>query len=349
MNNHSHPIAHFVGSVPLENAEAVFRTLGETIGQHVQRIPDGETGRRARWISFINDQLKTHPDLEIDPDIPVFQFKQYDGTIVFEVERLRIKEVIDPAGLTFNSGYADDAIRNFATFDKLCNEGTIPAGVKYQICMATTLAIAYNFISPNSFDGFIPAYTAHLSDEFARIADALPHDRISYQWDVCQEVLMWEGYYDQYPGHQEHILSQLGQLGDMVPRDIDLGYHLCYGSPADEHLVQPDDMAVVVRIANGIGRSVKRPFNYIHMPVPQDRSDEAFFTPLKDLSLPNGTALYLGLVHDGDGDNNAAKLAMAQKFTTVGGVGTECGVGRIKDAGRLPNIIDEHRRLAQGG
>ena len=77
MAEHPHipPIVHMVGSVPLADAESVFTTLADTVGDRLQRIPDGETGRRQRWISFINDQLKANPDLEIDPDIPVFQFK----------------------------------------------------------------------------------------------------------------------------------------------------------------------------------------------------------------------------------------------------------------------------------
>ena len=44
-------ISHFVGGIPLEDAESVFRRLGAEMGSHVKRIPDGETGRRRMWIS----------------------------------------------------------------------------------------------------------------------------------------------------------------------------------------------------------------------------------------------------------------------------------------------------------
>ena len=76
--------------------------------------------------------------------------------------------------------------------------------------MATPLAIAYNFISPNAYEYFVPAYTAHLPAEFARIAGALPHGEIAYQWDVCPEVLMWEGYYGQEGDRRGQILDSLG-------------------------------------------------------------------------------------------------------------------------------------------
>ena len=37
------PIAHLIGSVPLESADEVFRKVSQSIGQHVKRMPDGET------------------------------------------------------------------------------------------------------------------------------------------------------------------------------------------------------------------------------------------------------------------------------------------------------------------
>lgn len=337
---------HMIGSLPLPDAETSFRAIGDALGPHMLCLPDGETGRRRRWISFIADQLKSHPDLEIDPTVPPFAFTQWDGKVVYTVDRLRVRKGVDPATLTFATGYAEDAIRNYGIFARLQADGAIPASVKYQICMAPPLAIAFNFMSPNAYDDFVPAYAAHLRDEFGRISEALPHDRIVYQWDVCIEVLMWEGYYGLERDHRERILDSLGDVGDMVPSDIDLGYHLCYGSPQDEHLVQPRDLEVCVEIANGISEAVDRPVQYIHMPVPRDRSDTAFFEPLADLALEDGTALYLGLVHEGDPEGNARKLAQARKFATVSGIAAECGLGR-GDPDSFADILKQHRLLAE--
>lgn len=339
-------LVHMVGSVPLDDAESVFRTLAGTVGPYVNRIPDGETGRRRRWISFINDQLMDHPDFEVDDEIPVFEFRQSNGVLVYDVHRLRFKDGVDPKSVTFNTGYADDAIRNHATFVRLRDEGVIPSGVKYQICMATPIAVGYTFVSPRCWDDFIECYRMHLVGEFQKIADALPHEDISYQWDCCQEVLTWEGYYDQVPDFKNVIWRLLGQLGDMVPPDIDLGYHLCYGSPADAHMVEPKDMAVLVEIANGLVKAVNRTIQYIHMPVPVERNDDAYFAPLADLALPMKTDLILGCVHGGDPGGNATKLAAARKVTAIAGIGAECGVGRIQDHARLTDILEQHAHLA---
>jgi hypothetical protein len=42
------PIVHLIGSVPLPDAETVFRTLSQALGLYLKRLPNGETGRRAR-------------------------------------------------------------------------------------------------------------------------------------------------------------------------------------------------------------------------------------------------------------------------------------------------------------
>ena len=52
-------------------------------------------------------------------------------------------------------------------------------------------------------------------------------------------------------------IDVLARIGDAVPAAIELGYHLCYGSPADEHLVQPKDTGIMV--ASGNASSCRSP------------------------------------------------------------------------------------------
>jgi len=51
------PIVHFVGSIPLPDAETVFRTLAASAAPHLKRLPDGETGIRKTWIRFLQQVL----------------------------------------------------------------------------------------------------------------------------------------------------------------------------------------------------------------------------------------------------------------------------------------------------
>ena len=83
------------------------------------------------------------------------------------------------------------------------------------------------------------------------------------------------------------------------------------------------------------------------MPVPKDRNDTAYFHPLDKLALPAGAALYLGLVHEGDPEGNAIKLASARNHAEVAGVAAECGLGR-GDSAALTEVMEQHRRLAEG-
>ncbi len=37
-----------------------------------------------------------------------------------------------------------------------------------------------------------------------------------------------------------------------MPRDVELGYHLCYGDAAHRHFVQPPDTALLTRVGNAL-------------------------------------------------------------------------------------------------
>ena len=167
------------------------------------------------------------------------------------------------------------------------------------------------------------------------------------QWDVCQEVLAWEGYYEPGPvDFRKETIDVLGQIGDAVPSKIELGYHLCYGSPADEHMVQPKDAGIMVEIVNGIVARVKRTIDFFHLPVPKGRTDDAYFAPLEKLKLRPGTALYLGLIHHNDAEGDKARLAAARRHVRVDGIGTECGMAR-GDPARLAALLAAHARAAE--
>ena len=59
-----------VGSVGLDNADEVFRTVGSILGDAVKRVPDGETGwARSVWIQCQRPFFLSNPALEmVEPD-----------------------------------------------------------------------------------------------------------------------------------------------------------------------------------------------------------------------------------------------------------------------------------------
>ncbi|MBR86367.1 MAG: hypothetical protein CMM29_06175 [Rhodospirillaceae bacterium] len=339
-------VAHLVGSIPLENTEIVLETVANKLGPFLKRIPDGETGKRIGWIRFLQNYLNNeHPDMETDTETPPLQWRQWDGLLLREVPMAKFKEGVNPKEVTFDTGYASSAISSYEIFSRFQSDGVIDKNTKFQVCIPTPFAPGYNFVSPPAQDDFLPIYTQHLINEIDKLTSIIPCEKLAIQWDVCQEVLMWEGYYDyERPDYKQEICSILGKIGDAVPNETELGYHLCYGSPKDEHLVQPTDTSNMVEMTHGIISSVSRSIQFFHLPIPKNREDDDFFKPLGKLQIPEDTELYLGLVHYEDEDGDHRRLKKAQEYVKVDGVGTECGWGRA-DPNRISGLLSAHANI----
>lgn len=335
--------AHLIGSVPLQDTEAVFKTVADQLGPWLARIPDGETGERGRWIWWQREMLLRHPAMEIDLTVPPQEFRQWDGQLLRTIDMLRLKPGIDLSGVVFETGYAAAALDSYAVFRRLRDEGQIPAGIRFQVCLPTPMASASMYVSGPGRAAYLPIYERALCTALDGILNGIPHNDLSIQWDVCQEVLVFENYFADRPeSYAEDISAELGRLGNAVPDDVECGYHLCYGSPRDEHLVMPKDMRVMVEMTGGLLRTLNRRLDFIHLPVPKDRMDDRYFAPLRELALPAGTALYLGLISENDAAGDAARIAAARRAVPAFGIAMECGWGR-KDPVRVPGLVAAHK------
>ena len=338
---------HLIGSIPLESSEQVFRTLAAELGQHLKRMPDGETGERSRWVYFQRQMLLDHPAMELDPTVPPYRFVQWDGKLVREMEQVRFKPGVDPTTVVFETGYDKAALASWAVFKRLRDAGAIPAGTRFQVSLPTPQASGYLYVSTPARETYFGVYEHALETALAAIVKAIPARDLSIQWDVCQEVLAFEGYFKDRPAHYKtQIFEMLGRLGDAVPADAELGYHLCYGSPKDEHLVQPKDAGILVEMMEGIAAATRRRVDYLHIPVPKGRTDSAYYAPLETWKRPAGTALYLGLLHHDDEAGDRARVAVARRFVDDFGLSAECGWGRT-EPGRLPGLLKGHRIAAE--
>ncbi len=267
---------HLIGSVPLPDGQQVFQRLGPELGRWLKCLPDGETGERGRWIYFQRTMLEHHPAMEFDTEAPPLTLYQWDGKLLRTAPYLRFKRDVDLDVVRFDTGYDRAARESYPIFARLKREGAIPRHVRFQVCLPTPMASAYMYVSPRSRDEYLRLYERDLLAALGRIARSVPADELAIQIDVCQEVLVYENYFAERPAdYKARIAAELGRLGDAVPRGVELGYHLCYGSPADEHLAQPKDMGVLIELMNAIGQTVNRPVDFIHVPVPKPRTDDA--------------------------------------------------------------------------
>jgi hypothetical protein len=183
--------------------------------------------------------------------------------------------------------------------------------------------------------------------ELDQITSAILHHELAIQWDVAVEFGILEcatpGTFDDV---MKPVIERLVRLGSCVPEDVELGYHLCYGDAGHKHFVEPEDASKLVEVANAVSAGVKREINWIHMPVPRNRTDDAYFAPLRRLQLHPETELYLGLVHFTDGvEGTQKRITVAQQVVADFGVATECGMGR-RNPETIPELLRIHSQVA---
>ena len=335
--------AHLVGSIPLNSSEEVFCSICDTIGSHVKRIPDGETGDRTNWIFFQRKMLANHPAMEIDSNVPKFQFKQWDGKVIREVDLLKIKDGINLDQLVFPIGYSEHAIESFKTFERLQSTGKIPSNVKFQVSLPTPFAAGYNYISPNGRSEFLKIYEKSFVIDVNKILDVIPHNSLAIQWDVCQEILIFNNYFpNRSENYKDEVFSQLARIGNIIPADVELGYHMCYGSPGDDHVVKPKDFSMSVEFSNGIFDYIDRSVEFIHLPGTYGQPGSEFYEPLKDLEMPQNCEIYLGLIFFDDIEGDSKRIASAREVLPNFGLSTVCGWGRGNPE-RVKSLLTSHK------
>jgi hypothetical protein len=318
---------HLVGSVNLDTAADVFRTCGKALGRRLRRIPDGETGPRRVWLMWQYWMFASHPALQTAGDIPAPPFTW--GTY-------RLAEGASPADLHFGSlGYAHEAKASYQDFLAARQAGELAPSIKFQVCLPTPYAVVRIFCPGRDERTIETVYSEAMLRELARICASIPHPDLAIQWDVAPEMLAWDGQSNRFMPRDLHdlegeLVARLKRLCEVVPPDVDVGVHLCYGDPDAKHVIEPRDAGKEVAFANAIAGAVNRPLAFLHMPVPINRFDEEFYRPLADLKLHPKTEFYLGLVHPDGKENMRRRLELANRYLSGYGIASECGISRAR-------------------
>lgn len=337
---------HLVGTVPLGSTGEVLDLLEQTTAPYMRRIPDGETGVRSYWVSSQARVLHEHPDFEADGH----DWKPGDPMLEHGAPKYKLREGVDPDHVEIGSfGYGAFARESYAVFKAMKAEGRIPAAARFQVGLPTPMGFYTAIVSPGTQPLVAAAFERQMARELADVMAEVPADELAIQWDACLEIFVWEGVKTLHleDGRAE-VLRLLIALGNLVPEPVQLGFHLCYGDFKHKHGVEPKDTANMVIIANAIAKGLNRKLNWIHMPVPRERDDDAYFEPLKGLELPSETELYLGLVHFTDGEEGTRRrMATADRHRAQYGIATECGLGR-RDPATIPDLLKIHAACACG-
>ncbi|MGE5146737.1 MAG: hypothetical protein ACM3N5_08305 [Candidatus Eiseniibacteriota bacterium] len=329
-----------VGSLPLEDTETVFAAAAAALGPLATRLPDGETGARRNWIGWQAAAFARVPQFERIAQ----RQRDYQLQPPFTLKPGARAEDIDFGDL----GFARAALASWDVFKRLKDEGRVPAGCRFQVALPTAWAPVYSFIAYDAQQAVEPVYEAALLGELRTILAVIPHDALAVQWDVATEMSWWERVYPApFDDVEAGIIEHLARLCRAVPADVELGVHLCYGSMNNRHWKEPADTGNLVAVANRLARALDRPIDWLHLPVPIDRSDDAYFAPLDQLSLGADTELYLGLLHLDDGVAGArARIAAAERHVGRFGIAAECGLGRVP-AERVGGWLGLHAEAAR--
>jgi hypothetical protein len=335
-----------VGSVPLDWAEEVFKTCAIGLGSHLKMFPDGEVGARKSWIQcqaiFVFDR---HPSIECikRPQSPDGLSREYNDNWTF-----RLKPGVDELDFA-DLRYANWAAESYQIFCGLRQQGVIPADARFQVSLPTPLGgCAAFFDQPRDREIVYRAYEAAMLREVNRICHQIPHDDLALQWDVCVEVLeIAAGLPQLLPDAPwSRAGAQFARIAADIASPVMLGFHFCYGDLAHHHLVEPADLSVSVRMANLAISEAKRLVDWVHMPVPNNRGDNAYFAPLRELKSSD-TNVFLGLIHLHDGvEGSLKRVEMARRYLSDFGVATECGLGR-RPRETLPEVLRIHWEVAE--
>ncbi|MPZ55527.1 MAG: hypothetical protein GEU91_03315 [Rhizobiales bacterium] len=331
----------------MSNAEQVFEAVSSALGARIKRIPDGETGERGDWITWLEPVFANSPALQKSGE---FFRVHASGT---GRERYGLKPGLSPQDVRFdNLYYADIAKDSYAVFKRLKDAGRIPPGTKFQVDLVPAHSVIWLFLVEKLHTAVDPIYNEAVKREIDKIVAAIPHGELAVQFDVASAVFARlerneaSSYGRTKAEMQEMFSGILIDLGNHVPPDVDLLHHLCYGDSNHRHVVEPTDMGDMVEFTNRVAQRMGRPIQLIHMPVPRSRSDDAYFEPLRRLKLRPETELCLGLVHYTDGVAGARRrVATAQKYVSQFSIGTECGFGR-RDPGTIPELLRIHAEVA---
>jgi hypothetical protein len=332
---------HLVGSVPLASAEDVFEQVSRRIGPLIARIPDGETGERLQFIGWQEKVMQSTPGLQ-----PAGEWQiAGNRTVLYGLAPGTHPEQITLGPL----GYARAALDSFETFSRLQLEGKVAANTRMQVSLPTPLTVMIKFAARNSLRALWPVYERQMLTELKEILRVVPPESLAIQWDVAPEV---HTVLEQPESELTRLITRpdlvaaIARITDSVPAEAQVGWHLCYGDPGHKHIVEPQDMAIMVDLANDLSAATRRAVDWVHMPVPRGRNDAQYFAPLARLRLGPTTVPIMGLVHTYDGvDGAEGRAERARVHLPKFGVATECGLGR-RAPESIPGLMDLHREIA---
>ncbi|HWI22411.1 MAG TPA: hypothetical protein VNT22_07335 [Baekduia sp.] len=352
------PFPHISGSLPLDDAEAVFAWAGRALGDRTRLIPDGETTpQRRSWMPHL-------PWFDANPTIEHGEPMEFGGEF-FPTYRVK-----DGAEVAFNEPFEFQtwARESYATFKSARDAGVLPSHAKLLVAFPHSTDAVIHAVEAASFEAIYEAYVAQLQVSVQEIADSIPHEDLAMQWDIPTAAVLWTGggaFLGLSDSDRPSILNEVVRHGEWVPEGVELGYHLCFGDGNNAENVAGDsdidieedtaeDTAGLAELCNDIVRETDRRVDFLHLPTYAHWIERQQFEPLQGLDI-DGAELSLGVINlrrDRGLENGVqrARQRTAAAVEAIGptfGISSTCGLGRYTPA-QFAAASDLFAELDQG-
>ena len=337
-----------VGSLPYSDEAAAMARAYELAGDRLTSLPDGEIGERsdrypagdrAQWTAGLAGRLAGEVSLFDVVDEGTLDERgfpvDFDSTV-------RLRPKLDPSELAgrLRLGYDTWALRSWPHFERL-REAVGRPDLRLQVGLPTGLGVAGSVLGRLRALRYAPAFAACLAREADAVAQAIGAGNLLFQIEAPAEVIVAH----RLP--RPAVGVPTGPVVDFarrLPVEVPFGIHLCFGDLANTALIVPSRFDRLVAFANALARRWPRSHElaYVHLPFAAGTSpaptDLAAYRALRKLSLPSGTRLVAGFVHEEPPLETLEVLlaAIEQAGARQVDTATACGLGR-----RTPEVADE--------
>jgi hypothetical protein len=327
--------AHLVGSLPGSTAAEAMGTALEILGPFLRSLPDGETGERRNWVLSIVEQLRTHPDLELQRE---GDWSDYDKT-----PRFRVRRGHRLLGATLDLGHVAAVHESFPAFEKV-RAATGREDLAFQQGVPSDLDLAMFSLGAPGALRYRRAFTEATLAEVREIAAITGPDTL-FQIEMPAELVLLA----RAPAAARPLLARLlarglAQLAAGAPPGTRFALHLCLGDMNNRAFGTMGDVGPLVVLANALMAAwpADRPLELIHAPFAAAdhpaTTESAFYAPLNQLKLPASVRFAAGFVHEAQPleDQVRIRTIIEEHLGQTVVIASACGLGRRTDeAARL--------------
>ena len=196
------------------------------------------------------------------------------------------------------------------------------------------------------------AYERAMIAEVAALCRHIPHRDLCIQWDVCNEMVIWDGQTTDAVPHadvpRERSSSACSASRAAVPDDVELGLHLCYGDFAGRHFVEPAGRGQDGRVRQCAGASDHAQAR-LHPHAGAGRAQRRRIPSAVRRPRARGGDRALSRRRARRRRRGArARIAAARRYVPEFGIATECGMARARSQETVLSLLDTHAAVCAG-